>query len=103
MAKSIGEKLKTKGLLFFVSFFYVICKISNFDMWTTKHLAQASYTELTLFLVEFFLFITEIEEWFSFMQLHRLLEKDRLTLLGMISKSVIFIYNFKIDDNYLLT
>ena len=27
-------------------FFHVICKISN--MWTTKHLAQASCTELTL-------------------------------------------------------
>jgi hypothetical protein len=27
---------------------FMICKISNFNMWTTKHLAQASYTELTL-------------------------------------------------------
>ena len=33
IAKPIGEKLKTKRLLkFFVSFFYVIFKISNFDM-----------------------------------------------------------------------
>jgi hypothetical protein len=47
-AKSIDEKLKTKGLMFFVSYFHVICKISNFDMWTTKYLAQASCTELTL-------------------------------------------------------
>ena len=47
-AKSIGEKLKSKGLTFFVSFFHVICKISNFDMWTAKYLAQASCTELTL-------------------------------------------------------
>ena len=43
----IDEKLKNKSLVFFVSFFHVICKISNFDMWTAKHLAQASYTELT--------------------------------------------------------
>ena len=45
----IDEKLKTKSLMFFVSFFFhVICKISNFNMWTSKHLAQASCTELTL-------------------------------------------------------
>ena len=44
-AKCIGKKLKSKGLLFLVS---LVCKISNFNMWTTKHLAQASYTELTL-------------------------------------------------------
>ena len=29
-------------------FFYVVCKISNFKMWTAKHLAQASCSELTL-------------------------------------------------------
>jgi hypothetical protein len=40
-AKPIGEKLKSKGLMFFTSFFHVICKIS-------KHLAQASCTELIL-------------------------------------------------------
>ena len=32
----------------FVSFFHVICKISNFNTWTAKHLAQASWNELTL-------------------------------------------------------
>ena len=31
-AKFIGEKLKAKGLMLFVSFFHVICKISNIDM-----------------------------------------------------------------------
>ena len=46
--KSIGKKLKTKGLMFFSHFFHVICKISNLNMWTTKHLAQASFTDLTL-------------------------------------------------------
>ena len=46
--KSIGEKLKTKGLGFLVSFFYVICKISNINMRTEQHLAQTSCTELTL-------------------------------------------------------
>ena len=34
--------------MFFVSFFYVVCKTSNFNMWTAKHWAQASCTELTL-------------------------------------------------------
>ena len=29
-------------------FIHVICKISNFNMWTAKHLAQGSCTELTL-------------------------------------------------------
>ena len=29
-------------------FFHVICKISNFNIWTAKHLAQASCSELTL-------------------------------------------------------
>ena len=47
-AKYSGEKVKTKGLIFLFHFFHVICKISYFDMWTTKHLAQASCTELTL-------------------------------------------------------
>ena len=47
-AKSIDEKLKTKGLMLFVLFFHVISKISNFNMWTAKHLVQASCTELTL-------------------------------------------------------
>ena len=46
---SISEKLKTKALRFFVSiFFHVNCKISNSNMRTEKHLAQASCTELTL-------------------------------------------------------
>ena len=26
----------------------LVCEISNFNMWTTKHLAQPSCTELTL-------------------------------------------------------
>ena len=48
--KYIGQRLITKGLMFFffLIFFHLIYKISNFDMWTAKHLAQASCTELTL-------------------------------------------------------
>ena len=40
----------TKSSIFmvFVLFFHVVCKISNFSMWTAKHLGQASCTELTL-------------------------------------------------------
>ena len=34
--------------MFFVLFFHVVCKISNFIKWTAKHLVQASCTELTL-------------------------------------------------------
>ena len=43
-ARCIDEKLKTKSLMFFVSF----CKILNLNMRTTKHFGQAAYTELTL-------------------------------------------------------
>ena len=39
---------KSSILMFFVLFFHVVCKISNFNMWTAKHLVQASCTELTL-------------------------------------------------------
>ena len=37
-------------LMFFILFFHVVCKISNFNKWTAKYLAQASRscTELTL-------------------------------------------------------
>ena len=35
-------------LMFFVLLFHVVCKISNLNMWTAKHLVQASCTELTL-------------------------------------------------------
>ena len=35
-------------LMFFVLFFHGVCKISNFNLWTAKHLVQASCTELTL-------------------------------------------------------
>ena len=34
--------------MFFVLYFHVVYEISNFNMWTAKHLAQASCTELTL-------------------------------------------------------
>ena len=47
-AKSSGDKLKTKGSSSLFYFFYVICKIPNFDMWTAEHLVQASCTELSL-------------------------------------------------------
>ena len=35
-------------MMFFILFLHVVCKISNSNMWTTKHLAKASCTELTL-------------------------------------------------------
>ena len=46
--RSIGEKLKNKSLMFFVSFVHVIFKISNFNMWTAKLLAQASCPKIPL-------------------------------------------------------
>jgi len=39
---------KLRVWCYFFHFFHVICKISNFNMWTAKHLAQVSCTELTL-------------------------------------------------------
>ena len=39
-------------LIFLILFFHVVCKISNFDKWTAKHLVQAPFTELTLLLDE---------------------------------------------------
>ena len=39
---------KSSILMSFVMFFHVVCKISNFNIWTAKHLAQASFSELTL-------------------------------------------------------
>ena len=35
-------------LMFFISFFHFICRISNSDKWAAKHLAQVSCTEFTL-------------------------------------------------------
>ena len=52
-ARFIDEKLKTKSLMFFVHFFHVICKISNSNKGTAKHLEQASCTDLTL-LIHYF-------------------------------------------------
>ena len=40
--------------MFFFSIFLVIRKISNFNMWTAKNLAQASCTELTLIWLQSF-------------------------------------------------
>ena len=39
---------KWKGRVWLFHIFHVICKISNFNMWTTKHFSEASCTELTL-------------------------------------------------------
>ena len=42
-------------LMFFALFLHEVCKISNFNnMWTAKNLAQASCTELTLYVMIFF-------------------------------------------------
>ena len=43
--KMLNLLVKNFGLMFFVSFFHMICKISNLNMWTAKHLEQASCTE----------------------------------------------------------
>ena len=39
---------KSRILMLFVLFFQVVGKISNFNIWTAKHLVKASCTELTL-------------------------------------------------------
>ena len=48
--RSIGEKLKIRVLCSLLHFFHMICKISNFDTKTAKHIVKASCTELTLFM-----------------------------------------------------
>ena len=49
IARYIGKKWKLRVRCSLFDSFHVICKISNFNVWTNKHLAQASCTELTLF------------------------------------------------------
>ena len=39
---------KSSILICYVLIFPMVCKISNFNMWTARHLVQASCTELTL-------------------------------------------------------
>ena len=39
---------KSSISIIFVLFFHVVCKISSYNVWTAKHLAQVSCTELTL-------------------------------------------------------
>ena len=36
--------------MIYVLFIHVVCKTSNFNKWTAKHLAQASCTELTFYI-----------------------------------------------------
>ena len=51
------ERLKTKASKVFCFIFHAGFKISNFNVWTSKHLMQASWTELALhictYIVEF--------------------------------------------------
>ena len=42
------ERLKTKAYKVFWFIFHAGFKISNFNLWTAKHLMQASRTELAL-------------------------------------------------------
>ena len=42
-------KMKTKSFCSLFHFFYAVCKISNFKMWTAEDLTQASCIELTLY------------------------------------------------------
>ena len=46
--KMLDLLMKNWKLRVWCSLFQLICKISNLNMWTTKHLTQASYIELTL-------------------------------------------------------
>ena len=51
-AKSIGEKLKTKSPMFFA--LVCSCDLQDlyFNMWSAKHLVQASCTDLTLHILQ---------------------------------------------------
>ena len=59
-------------------FFHVICKISNFNIWTAKHLAQASCTELTL----------SLRSWNFSVLVHNLSIKKRNFFLYMIQPNL---------------
>ena len=61
-------KLRVWDSLF--HFFHVICKISNFNMWTAKHLVQASCTELTLTVVMTFLQLSYLTHKYWHWSLH---------------------------------
>ena len=43
-----GRWAHLAALFLLFLFFYVVCKISSFNIWTPKHLVQVSCTELTL-------------------------------------------------------
>jgi hypothetical protein len=48
MLELLVKNWKLRVWCFWFHFFHVICKTSYFNMWTAKHLVQASCTELTL-------------------------------------------------------
>ena len=48
MLNLLVKNWKLRVWCYLFHYFHVICKISNFNMWTAKHLAQASRNELTL-------------------------------------------------------
>ena len=48
MASHLKKQNKNYQSTRFISFFHVICEISNFNTWTAKHLAQVSCNKLTL-------------------------------------------------------
>ena len=47
-ARSTDKKLKPRVWCSLFHFFHVVCKISHFNTWTAKHLAQASCTKFTV-------------------------------------------------------
>ena len=83
-------------------FFHVICKISNFNIWTAKHLAQASCTEFTLQNIDKYLIIkvnfrfthVYFMEFLSTFQLKKLWKF--ITIFGDFwedTRKVIYIFN----------
>ena len=57
MLKLLVKNWKLLVWCSFIHLYHVTRKISNFNMWTAKHLAQASCTELTLFTYFYYLSI----------------------------------------------
>ena len=104
----INWKLRVWCSLF--HFFHVICKISIFNMWTAKHLAQGSCTEFTLQKIEHYICFphkkTTLKWYFSKFQkvsllpwLPNLTKNNKNTRLIWIFIVILWIYRIVASSN----
>ena len=79
-------------LMFCCFVFHVVCKLSNFNKWIPKHLAQASYTEFTLSLLHFGIsraLISDIGFWVL------KLKRNLIVLCGFQMNLSLFLFCFE--------